>query len=74
MWSQVTLTYQKGGGGVVTAQGAQGKAEARGPAAQAFLKTLSEEQRTRLDKKGQLAGVSVVVLVEGNRRVLLRLG
>jgi CRISPR-associated protein Cmr6 len=71
VWDSATITHNKGGGVVVTAQGATGKAEARGPAASAFLASLSEEQRRRLEKKGQLDGIAVVVRVEGNMRTLV---
>jgi CRISPR-associated protein Cmr6 len=73
VWESATITHNKGGGGVVTVQSTKGKAEARGEAAQAFLQTLSDAQRQRLQKKGQLTSVSVVVRIEGNRRTPLRL-
>ncbi len=73
VWESVTITYNKGGGGVVTAQSPKGKAEARGQAASDFLKSLSEEQRRRVEKKGQLESIAVVVRVEGNMRTPVRL-
>jgi CRISPR-associated protein Cmr6 len=72
IWHSASIAHNKGGGGIVTAQAVEGRAEARGPAAKEFLSLLSEEQRGRL-KKGQLVGVSVVVKVEGNKRTLMRL-
>jgi CRISPR-associated protein Cmr6 len=73
VWHSASITHNKGGGGIVTAQAERKKAEARGPAAAAFLDSLSEEQRRRLKKKGQLEGIAVVVKVEGNLRTLVRL-
>jgi CRISPR-associated protein Cmr6 len=73
VWHSAIITLNKGGGGIVTAQAERNKAEARGPAAAAFLDSLSEEQRRRLKKKGQLEGIAVVVKVEGNLRTLVRL-
>jgi CRISPR-associated protein Cmr6 len=73
VWPRVIITLNKGGGGIVTAQAERNKAEARGPAASAFLASLSEEQRRRLEKKGRLEGLAVVVQVEGNVRTLVRL-
>ncbi len=69
-WTNVTLTYQKGGGGVVTVTGPAGKAEARGDQAQAVLKSLTPEQAKRLEKKGPLTNLTVLVHVEGNRRTV----
>ncbi|MDZ7295983.1 MAG: type III-B CRISPR module RAMP protein Cmr6 [candidate division KSB1 bacterium] len=69
-WTNVTLTHQKGGGGVITVTSSAGKAEARGPQAQAILETLSAEQRKRLEKKGHLSGLTVRVSVEGNQRTV----
>lgn len=69
-WTNATLTFQKGGGGVVKVECAQGKAEARGQQAQAILQGLTEEQRRRLEKKGNLTNVTVVVTIQGNLRQL----
>jgi CRISPR-associated protein Cmr6 len=69
-WTNVTLTHQKGGGGVVTVTGPAGKAEARGSQIQAILKSLTPEQAKRLEKKGSLTGLTVRVSVEGNRRTV----
>ncbi len=69
-WTNVTLTYQKGGGGVITVTGPAGKAEARGPQAQAVMKTLSPEQTKRLEKKGSLTNLTVLVVIEGNLRTV----
>lgn len=73
VWHSAIITLNKGGGGIVTAQAERNKAEARGPAASAFLASLSEEQRRRLKKKGQLEGIPVVIKVEGNLRTLVGL-
>jgi CRISPR-associated protein Cmr6 len=73
VWPRVIITLNKGGGGILVAQAGSNKAEARGPAASAFLDSLSEEQRRRLEKKGRLEGLAVVVRVEGNVRTLVRL-
>jgi CRISPR-associated protein Cmr6 len=73
VWNSAIITQNKGGGGIVTAQAERNKAEARGPAALAFLDSLSAEQRRRLEKKGRLEGMAVVVKVEGNLRTLVRL-
>jgi CRISPR-associated protein Cmr6 len=73
VWHSASITHNKGGGGIMMAQAERKKAEARGPAAAAFLDSLSEEQRRRLKKKGQLEGIAVVVKVEGNLRTLVRL-
>lgn len=72
VWESSIVTYSKGGGGIVTVQSTQGKAEARGPSAQAFLQALSPEQRQRLEKKGQLKHVAIVVRIEGNMRIPVR--
>ncbi|HXF91730.1 MAG TPA: type III-B CRISPR module RAMP protein Cmr6 [Nitrospiraceae bacterium] len=69
-WANVTLTYNKGGGGVITVTGSAGKAEARGPQAQAVLETLSPEQAKRLEKKGSLPNLTVLVVIEGNLRTV----
>jgi CRISPR-associated protein Cmr6 len=69
-WTNVTLAYQKGGGGVVTVTGSAGKAEARGAQAESVLKTLSPEQAKRLEKKGSLPNLTVLVVIEGNLRIV----
>jgi CRISPR-associated protein Cmr6 len=67
-WTNATLTFQKGGGGVVKVECAQGKADAQGSQAQAILQGLPPEQRRRLDKKGGLPNITVLVTIQGNLR------
>ncbi|MCP9469912.1 MAG: type III-B CRISPR module RAMP protein Cmr6 [Nitrospira sp.] len=69
-WTNVTLTYQKGGGGVITVTGPAGKAEAQGAQAEAVRRTLSPEQIKRLEKKGSLMNLTVLVMIEGNLRTV----
>lgn len=69
-WTNVTLTYQKGGGGVITVTGPAGKAEARGAQAQTILKSLTPEQTKRLENKGSLTNLTVLVMIEGNLRTI----
>ncbi|MCP9453226.1 MAG: type III-B CRISPR module RAMP protein Cmr6 [Nitrospira sp.] len=71
-WTNVTLTYSKGGGGMITVSGSAGKAEARGAQAQTILKSLMPEQAKRLEKKGNLTNLTVLVHVEGNRRTVMK--
>jgi CRISPR-associated protein Cmr6 len=70
IWTPVTLTYQKGGGGVVTVTGPAGKAEARGAQAQMVKSMLSPEQAKRLEKKGSVTNLAVLVVIDGNRRTV----
>lgn len=70
-WTNATLTYQKGGGGMVTVTGSAGKkVEARGEQAQEVRKALSPEQAKRLEKKGSLTGLTVQITIEGNMRTV----
>lgn len=71
-WTNVTLTYSKGGGGMITVSGSAGKAEARGAQAQTVIKSLTPEQAKRLEKKGNLTNLTVLVHVEGNRRTVIK--
>ncbi|CUQ66013.1 type III-B CRISPR module RAMP protein Cmr6 [Candidatus Nitrospira inopinata] len=69
-WTNVMLTYSKGGGGMITVSGSAGKAEARGAQAQSILKSLTPEQAKRLEKKGSLTNLTVLVEIEGNLRTV----
>ncbi len=70
-WANVTLTYQKGGGGVVTVTRPDGKkADAQGERAQTLIRSLSPELAKRLEKKGLIEGLTVLVTIEGNRRTV----
>jgi CRISPR-associated protein Csm5 len=74
VWEKTTITWNAGGGGIITAIAPdQKRAEARGKAAQDFLATLTEQQRKQLlDRKKDLFNVRVVVEITGNRRTLKR--
>jgi CRISPR-associated protein Cmr6 len=75
IWEKATMTWNAGGGGVVKAEApGQKRAEARGKAAQDFLSTLTEQQRTQLlDRRKELTNVRAVVEISGNQRTLKRL-
>jgi CRISPR-associated protein Csm5 len=75
VWEKITITWNAGGGGIVTAVApGQKRAEARGKAAQDFLSTLTEQQRKQLlDRRKELTNVKAVVEISGNRTTLKRL-
>jgi CRISPR-associated protein Cmr6 len=72
-WDNATIRWQPGPRVVTAVVPEEKPAEARGKAAEDFLKTLTEAQRKQLERKKELTNVRAVVEISGNLRTLKRL-